>query len=243
MKNEKGFTLIEITFIIIIVGFLLGIFLNANMVLKNAEIKAFIVQLEKYNTAITIFKKKYGQMPGDLKKTVIFGLSEKNTDGDENGIIEDLDSVKKIKENSIEKSTGEISNFWMHLTNSGFLDEIYDGNSGFRSRIGRTYPITKINNTGIIVFGVDGKNYYHVGAFKILANSKFDLSDSSLKPFEAFLIDKKIDDGIPRTGNVVVSGSDGLNDTTNIKKECATVREYLTRVDIPTCQLRIRIIP
>ncbi|MFC1659100.1 type II secretion system protein [Pseudomonadota bacterium] len=233
MKNTRGFTLIELTLLVIIAGIVLGIFFNLKNKEEVSEIKSIIIQVEHYNSMVHLFKEKYGELPGDIARTKILELSEHNTNGNENGLLED-------DKNSINKASGEIVNFWYHLSSSGFLEQKFDGKSNEEAKIGLTFPTLPFNkDIGITVFGFGGQNYYQIGVFEATKNNII-MSDKTLKPKIAFGIDKKVDDGLAKTGDIIAVNGKFVNGYRELNSNCIDFNDYNLRYKELSCQLRIK---
>ncbi len=89
--QQAGFTLIELSIVLVIIGLIVGGVLVGQDLIKAAEIRATISQYEKYNAAMNTFRTKYNGMPGDLSATqaIAFGLgTAATTVGDGNSLIE-----------------------------------------------------------------------------------------------------------------------------------------------------------
>src|SRR3982751_930235 len=65
-EAEKGFTLIELSIVLVIIGLIVGGVLVGQDLIRAAEVRATISQIEKYNTAVNTFRGKYNALPGDL---------------------------------------------------------------------------------------------------------------------------------------------------------------------------------
>src|SRR6202035_5008439 len=63
---NSGFTLIELSIALVIIGLIVGGILVGQDMIKAAEVRAQISQIEKYNQAVNTFKGKFGGLPGDL---------------------------------------------------------------------------------------------------------------------------------------------------------------------------------
>ncbi len=74
--KKSGFTLIELSIVLVIIGLIIGGVLVGKDLIKAAEIRSTIGQYEKYKTAVNTFKLKYSGLPGDLLSTnaLSFGL-------------------------------------------------------------------------------------------------------------------------------------------------------------------------
>src|ERR1700753_450898 len=93
---RQGFTLIELSIVLVIIGLIVGGILVGQDLIKAAEVRAQISQIEKYNSAGNTFRGKFGGIPGDLALSLVnqFGFSPgANCDGtftqrDGNGLVE-----------------------------------------------------------------------------------------------------------------------------------------------------------
>lgn len=231
-KKHRAFSILEfLIFTCIITIALCGIYF-ANQMLKVSEVKSLIMQIKKYDDAIAAFVIKYDALPGDICETKAYKITTNNSDGNCDDIVND-DAQKIISAN------GEISNFWMHLSQSKMLDENFDGAKGVNAKIGNSFPISKIGDQiGIIAYGDEGKTFYQIG-FKFANDERIFMSDKSLKTFESYWFDKKIDDGNPQKGRVIAVGKNALNIKEN--PQCVKFSEYDQSNDDPVCQLRIEI--
>jgi len=65
MRNQKGFTLVEIAIVLVIVGLLIGGILKGQEMIKSGKVKRAGKQIEDLRAAITSYQDKYrGIMPG-----------------------------------------------------------------------------------------------------------------------------------------------------------------------------------
>ncbi|NBX03498.1 MAG: prepilin-type N-terminal cleavage/methylation domain-containing protein [Alphaproteobacteria bacterium] len=74
MKNKTGFTLLEISIVLVIVGLVFGGVLVGRELIKASEIRATAKQVEQFDTAFNTFKLKYGCISGDCKNAEQFGF-------------------------------------------------------------------------------------------------------------------------------------------------------------------------
>lgn len=74
--NALGFTLIELSIVLVIIGLVIGGVLVGRTLITSAEIRGTISQIEKFDTATNTFRLKYGYLPGDIPPTsaAAFGL-------------------------------------------------------------------------------------------------------------------------------------------------------------------------
>jgi hypothetical protein len=235
MKNPKkilkAFSAIEISISIVITSIVVAALVFLQDLGKSTSIKALISQFTEYDTAVKQFYLKYNSIPGDTASTVSFGLSATNTDGNDDGLIEDA-------KGGTNEFSGEVANFWMHLSKSGFIKQNFDGAQNENAKINNSFPSSKIGDkVGVTAFGYDGKNYYQIGIISANKN-RLIMSDKSLKPSEAFNFDLMIDDGLPTSGRVIATSGIKVNRPDKDKK-CSDNKEYETSNNSPSCQLRI----
>ena len=130
--KKLGFTLIEMSIVIVIIGLIIGGVLVGRDLISAAAVRAQISQIEKYQTAVRAFQVKYGYLPGDIPYTPAsqFGFLPRdnqtwiggNGGGDGNGIIEG--SYRLCGGNFCGNTgvSGEISLFWADLSKAGLIE-------------------------------------------------------------------------------------------------------------------------
>jgi hypothetical protein len=224
-----SYGLTDILLFVIFISFILSITLNIKMSINETNINKLIFDLNDYTNSIKNFKIKYGFLPGDLKKTQILDLSKNNSDGNGNDLIEDRNQIAKIYNKSLEFN-GEVYNFWIHLYNSRFL----------KNNDRELYQQIGFLNTGIIVFTHNDKNYFNLSVQEAKRGKKIKLINN-FTPYNAYLIDRKFDDELPFSGNVLAYGGDYINDNNIVNKHCADEQEYLTFFKEKFCQLIMKL--
>lgn len=218
-------------FICITIFVIVGIYF-ANHINSVSNIKSLVMQIKKYDDAVAAFGEKYDALPGDVCDTKSYGITAEDTDGNCDNIVND-------RAQKIISANGELTNFWMHLSKTKMIDENYDGQENEKAKIGSSFPISKIGDKiGIIAYGDEGKTFYQIG-FKYANHSRLFTSDRSLKTFESYWLDEKIDDSNPKKGRVIAVGKSELNIKEN--SECVKFSEYDQTNNDPVCQLRIEI--
>lgn len=211
MKNS-GFTLVELSIVLVIIGLIIGGVLVGRDLITAATIRSQVSQFEQISAAVFTFKTKTNQLPGDISATeaAAFGLESRNGaqgNGDGNGLVEQIADDKG--------SCGEPTLFWDDLAKFNLI--------GFPPRFrgdypndcvlattyadaSRQYPPGKMRRNeflGVIDIGTGG-HFFAVIAF----NSDFVTADgltggrAAATPLEAYNIDAKMDDGMPMTGRV-----------------------------------------
>ena len=96
-SKHHGFTLVEISIVLVIIGLILGGILNAQSVIRNAQTKDSIKALSDMNAAARQFNDRYGMWPGDYSNAIaslpnlVAPCAAVNGDG--NGVITAAESI------------------------------------------------------------------------------------------------------------------------------------------------------
>ena len=220
--KNYGFTLIELSIVMVIIGLIIGGILTGQELIHGALVRATVSQITQYNAAVNNFNMKYNAIPGDFMNasTYIAGVLNGNGDGLV-GLVNGPTTpvATSVNGQQLETISGntcnEVVNFWSHLASSGIINGSYpplSGTSGPAQLVNTNFPATKINSSiGIIVYGNyrDYINYYSLGVTKVGAGDAYDevYSVNLLSPSDALAIDTKLDDGNPISGIVVARTS------------------------------------
>ena len=79
--NQKGFTLVEIAIVLVIIGLLIGGVLKGQSIIQNAKVKRVVKSADELRAAIYTFYDKYGVYPGDEANATIPPGDTNNGDG------------------------------------------------------------------------------------------------------------------------------------------------------------------
>ena len=221
-NGSKGFTLVELSIVLVIIGLLLGSVLAGQSMIRSMELQSVISDVTKYKDMAVQFKKQYNAIPGDMvdaeqfwgKSTACAGLSTTGTcNGDGNSLVQTAGSPN---------ATNEIYQFWRQLVLAGKIVGSYSGTSGSGGGVdsvaGVNVPLAHITNggwdtgsttadgTSVITipdthYTLDYGNFFRIGA----KTSGSSYTAPLFKPDDAASIDTKIDDGLPGRGGVIAS--------------------------------------
>jgi prepilin-type N-terminal cleavage/methylation domain-containing protein len=227
MKHLSGFTLIELSIVLVIIGLIVGGILTGSSLIDAAAQRAQVAQITKYNTAVNTFRNKFGGLPGDLPDPMAtqFGFQSRGTSrgqGDGNGIIEGDGSGVAADFYGGAESAGETTVFWVDLSQAGLIDGGFNTatcctTSGLitgSTNLSKYFPNAKIGNGNYVSIWSggpgsntgtgDGNNYFAVSGIIDINDANYDSIDTStlLTVQQAYNIDKKVDDGLPQSGSV-----------------------------------------
>ena len=62
---QKGFTLVEIAIVLIIIGLLIGGIIKGQAMIKNAKVKRLVGDFDGMRAAVLTYQDKFGMLPGD----------------------------------------------------------------------------------------------------------------------------------------------------------------------------------
>lgn len=87
--RNKGFTLIEMAIVLVIIGLILGVVLNGQNLIASAKKKRLISHFREFEAGFYTFYDKYGQYPGDENDIKGIQIPPGDTEeGNGNGFID-----------------------------------------------------------------------------------------------------------------------------------------------------------
>jgi prepilin-type N-terminal cleavage/methylation domain-containing protein len=221
---RDGFTLIELSIVLVIIGLIVGGVLVGQNLINAAGVRATITQVEKFNTAANTFFGKYGYLPGDIPTgpAAQFGFAARGAfpgQGDGNGLIQGQGNTAG---GALQGTTqfGEPILFWMDLTSAGGQNlNLIEGNfstpgylnTGGGANLALLFPTAKIGNGNYFYVysggttGSDSINYFGMSVVTNINGGGNLSSNPGLTVQQAYAIDTKMDDGLPQMGRVITS--------------------------------------
>lgn len=140
--QQRGFTLVEIAIVLVIVGLLIGGVLKGQEMITNAKLKRIESDHSGIAAAINSYQDRYLQLPGDDDRAIArFGLY---SDGTNDPLPADINgnSDGAIDGDWVAAANSETANTWKHLRAAGLIPgggdddsqptNAYGGNIGLR---------------------------------------------------------------------------------------------------------------
>lgn len=258
-KNLSGFTLVELSIVLVILGLLVGGVLTGQSLIRASELRSITTQYQSYITAVNAFRDKYFAIPGDMANATSFwgqaasgttcvttaGTGTQTCNGNGDGLL----TPSKASTNAVPggATSNEIFRFWQQLSITGLISGTYSGITQGSTAFSATtanVPAGKIQNTVWFLYdwgplttepGFFDGNYAATLEYGSPA-ANADPSVPPLKPEEAWNIDTKIDDGKPATGKLKMRAPT-MSQCTDTSTTSTMTANYLLSNTGPSCLL------
>ncbi len=244
-KNIKGFSLVEMAAVLIIIGIIITGIVSGQELVRTSRLNAILTDMQNYLIAVNKFKDEFQGLPGDINRATT--LWDTTDDGDSDNRISTYDT--------------EGLDAWEHLADSSYIQGSYPGRDENATAtdadavvVGRDVPRASLDNTGFwLLYEVttDGYAYEDGNYLKYAApNGSHPIAgigsgtgnalEGALTPEDARTIDIKMDDGVSGTGDIfAVNGY--TPETNGSVAECiedvGAIENYLLTNNEITCQL------
>lgn len=262
----KGFSLVELSIVLVILGLLTGGILSGQALIRAAELRSVSTELPRHHAALMTFRDKYQSLPGDtLNATRFWGsINTGGTNGNCSAPAADQGSGTQTCNGNGDGRIGlcgsdcyERFRAYQHMASAGLVEGTYSGVTGpagnKHSIIGENVPASKLSTAGWTLFYMGPRDHTHPSWFAndyghaYFFGAQHYLHESMgsvLRPEEAWNIDTKLDDGRPTTGfimerkgNTTSETGEPLNCTTNAS---AVTSEYNVSRNAIACMLIVK---
>ncbi len=248
LKNgEQGFTLIEMSVVLIIIALLAGSIFVGQTLLRQSQINGTMADAQRYIAATNTFAQKYNALPGDMPNATSYWGAQSSCptgygsppavgtltcNGDGNGMVYAWSSAVSSGTNYAEEFT-----YWQHLAIAGMIPGTYTAAAGptlwIDSVPGVNIPAGRLNGMGIgiIYLGDNAPAFFSRGTMHVyfLGGREVGMypANAILTTDEAQSFDSKYDDGSPATGNVFTfSSGSGWGNTSGCTTNNGTANVY-----------------
>ncbi len=245
LLSNKGFTLVELAIVMVIIGLLIGGILKGQEFIAAARVKAVITQVKGYQGAVNVYTDKYNALPGDDRSatTKLAGCNAANfcINGDGNGRIGATTTNYSRDDQSASSSLpdAETTMFWKHLALADMIEGIDVSSNPVTPVWGVTHPVCKgCGGFHVAYVNETAAENFAIGHYLILRRPvtgdphPVNPGDGAVSPLWAYEIDNKIDDSNAKTGFVRSDAAAGICSS-------GTSGEYVTGTTLTTNCLMI----
>jgi prepilin-type N-terminal cleavage/methylation domain-containing protein len=172
---KQGFTLLELSVVLVIIGLLAGGIMLGQDLVKQAELRDAMSDYERFLTARQAFEEKYNARAGDMRNATQYWGRQMNAahcitntgaavntntgvcDGNGDGLVWPAAGAAN--------QSGEVFQFWRHLQMANMVEGTYTGLSGSVNgadyAFGENSPVSSVEGAGwgaSYVNNADGSN-------------------------------------------------------------------------------------
>lgn len=231
-KNNNGFSLVELSIVLVILGLLVGGILGGQALIHAAELRKVTQDVNTYRTAVYTFRDKYFGMPGDINNaTQFWGAADANAANCTTTQGTGTQTCNGNNDGAVTQGA-ESYRFWQQLVNAGLINGDYTGVPGpspwstrqIADQIGINIPKIYGGNVGIVIVSewTSANLWYTPPSSRSNAITistccnglQKNIEGGGFLPEDAWNIDKKLDDGEADNGIVQIYRGYWANCTT-----------------------------
>jgi len=246
-RGQRGFTLIEMSIVLTIIGLIVGGILKGQELINNARIKSQVAQIDNIKSAVLTFQDRYSYLPGDYPTAGSFGFtSGSTTNGNADGAIDAGNTSTPYIADNVTVVNTESEMVWPELTAANLL-------AGYITTAASPLLSATTANTADYLPGKISGTYLWLGTFQTsvptAANANTNATQinlavrlqgqnqgaaptSGIKGLDMFGIDTKYDDGLPYSGSIIVTANSTTTNCVTAQNATGTYNSAPTGADL-----------
>ena len=209
MNKQRGFTLVEIAIVLVIIGLLLGGILKGQELINSARVRNLADTSTGIQAAYYGFIDRYRRIPGDWNATgasLAIGLTI-TAGGDDDGQIDNGTSGSPVYV--------EPNAIWVQMAAAGFIQGSYAGGTVAPTNANSVSPLNAFNNVMIMGRTAD---------FLVSPSERLHLVIGRGIPVDVMReLDQKLDDSNPTTGGLRATVDSGATFLSIAEQDSACV--------------------
>jgi prepilin-type N-terminal cleavage/methylation domain-containing protein len=231
-NKQSGFTLVELSIVIVIIGLIVAAVVAGQSLVKQAQLRSIISEQEGIKTAINSFKLQYGGLPGDITNGSAYWVKGCLATGaiatDSDASACNGDGNKQIL--LVAGDTGESYMAWYQLGRAGLYSGSFVPGAVLTGTLNINIPASKFSGAGITLVYDESTTLYatagdgatsggrNMSKNVILFGGAVSATLANGTIFsspQVYGLDLKVDDGNPVKGTVQgvgVSGATAASD-------------------------------
>ncbi len=215
-RHQRGFTLIEMSIVLVIIGLIVGGILKGQELIESSRQKNFISQIDRMKAGTTTFIDRFKSVPGDFARITLLPNSGLLDGGDDNGIVGAVGAdTAAVFTTVIAAATDETIQYFNHLQAAQLISGgaatsvvpvCYAGLCDTPSPLpASAFPQSGLNirygtHTGLTTPATT-KQAHWISVSRFV-NGAIGATQAVLSPERAFQLDNKYDDGVASTGAI-----------------------------------------
>jgi prepilin-type N-terminal cleavage/methylation domain-containing protein len=230
-EGEKGFTLIEMSIVLVIIGLIIGGVLKGQELIGSTRLKSVITQWDAYKAAINAFQDRFVGLPGDIAgaNTIIATNGVGTGTGNANGVIGAVIAANLYTTDV--NGVAENLEAWAHLAAAGMITGVRVNGAGtavFGPAAGGV-PEARVGGTTFAMLHATSNTKESVWVRFQRGNAGAPAADA-ITVKEAAEIDRKFDDNSAINGSIhagnangtaACTAADGVYNAINTARNCS----------------------